>query len=109
MAQEVPRMSKVELRERLHDVVLLDVRSPKDWDRSEWKIKGSRREIPTEENRWMERHPKDRTYVLYCGSPNENTSAGSARKLMEAGYSSVYALKGGWNEWREAQYPMEKK
>jgi rhodanese-related sulfurtransferase len=32
-----------------------------------------------------------------------------ARKLMELGYTRVYALKGGWNEWKSADYPVEKK
>jgi 3-mercaptopyruvate sulfurtransferase SseA len=32
-----------------------------------------------------------------------------ALKLMGMGYSSVYALKGGWIEWEEAKYPIEKK
>jgi rhodanese-related sulfurtransferase len=32
-----------------------------------------------------------------------------AQKLMEMGYTKVYALKGGWREWSEAKYPTEKK
>jgi rhodanese-related sulfurtransferase len=67
MSEKVPRMSKEELRERLHEVVILDVRAEKDWNESDVKIEGSRREKPTEEYRWMERYPKDQTYVLYCG------------------------------------------
>jgi rhodanese-related sulfurtransferase len=29
--------------------------------------------------------------------------------LMEKGYTKVYALKGGWEEWNKAGYPTEKK
>jgi rhodanese-related sulfurtransferase len=32
-----------------------------------------------------------------------------AQKLMGMGYTKVYALKGGWREWSEANYPTEKK
>jgi rhodanese-related sulfurtransferase len=32
-----------------------------------------------------------------------------ALKLMEMGYPRVYALKGGWLEWEQAKYPVEKK
>jgi rhodanese-related sulfurtransferase len=32
-----------------------------------------------------------------------------ASKLIEMGYTSVYALKGGWVEWEKAGYPIEKK
>jgi len=28
---------------------------------------------------------------------------------MEMGFTKVYALKGGWNEWSNADYPTEKK
>jgi rhodanese-related sulfurtransferase len=66
MPGKVPRISKEELRERLHEIVLLDVRSEKDWEGSELKIQGAQRETPTEEKRWMEKYPKDQTYVLYC-------------------------------------------
>jgi rhodanese-related sulfurtransferase len=29
-----------------------------------------------------------------------------ALKLMNSGYKNVYALKGGWNEWINAGYPV---
>lgn len=32
-----------------------------------------------------------------------------ALKLKEMGYANVYALKGGWNEWEAAGFPVEKK
>jgi rhodanese-related sulfurtransferase len=32
-----------------------------------------------------------------------------AQKLMDMGYTKVYALKGGWREWLKANYPTEKK
>ena len=66
MDQEVPRMSKEELRERAREIEILDVRSEKDWSRSGSKIPGARRETPSDEDRWMERWPKEKTYVLYC-------------------------------------------
>jgi rhodanese-related sulfurtransferase len=32
-----------------------------------------------------------------------------AQNLLEMGYTKVYALKGGWKEWLNADYPTEKK
>jgi len=29
--------------------------------------------------------------------------------LIDLGYSRVFALKGGWNEWYDAGYPVEPK
>jgi 3-mercaptopyruvate sulfurtransferase SseA len=40
---------------------------------------------------------------------NEATSAWVALRLMEMGFTKVYALKGGWQEWSKNKYPTEKK
>jgi len=32
-----------------------------------------------------------------------------ARELVELGFKNVFALKGGWDEWLKAGYPVEKK
>jgi rhodanese-related sulfurtransferase len=32
-----------------------------------------------------------------------------AQELFNMGYTNVYVLKGGWHEWFDAKYPVEKK
>jgi rhodanese-related sulfurtransferase len=32
-----------------------------------------------------------------------------AQELKEIGFTRVFALKGGWDEWLRADYPTEKK
>jgi rhodanese-related sulfurtransferase len=32
-----------------------------------------------------------------------------AQAFINAGYPKVYALKAGWNEWFENNFPVEKK
>jgi len=32
-----------------------------------------------------------------------------AQKLIQKGYTKVFALKGGWNAWFKAEYPVEKR
>jgi 3-mercaptopyruvate sulfurtransferase SseA len=32
-----------------------------------------------------------------------------AQEFVAMGYTKVFALKGGWNEWRKAQFPVEAK
>jgi rhodanese-related sulfurtransferase len=32
-----------------------------------------------------------------------------AQELLSKGFTKVKALKGGWNEWVEAKYPVESK
>ena len=41
--------------------------------------------------------------------PNEHTSARAVLNLMDGGYTKAYALKGGWYEWFQAKYPVEKR
>lgn len=40
--------------------------------------------------------------VIYCSCPNEVSAAWMAKKLMDAGFRDVLALKGGIDAWREA-------
>ena len=65
--KEVPKITKEELRANLdnEDFVIIDVRILKDWDSSDYLIKGARRENPMDINVWFN-YPKDKTIVLYC-------------------------------------------
>jgi rhodanese-related sulfurtransferase len=48
-----------------HNVILLDVRAPKNWNVSDKKIKGAMRQDPYEVNIWAANLPKDKKIVLY--------------------------------------------
>ena len=67
MAEEVPRISKEEVKEMLgrSDTIIIDVRTGKSWDGTELKIKGAVREDPAKVNSWMDKYPKDKTLVFY--------------------------------------------
>jgi len=68
-AEEVPRMTKEQLKEMLDNpnVVIIDVRTGKDWSASDVKIKGAIREDSRKVKKWASKLEKDKTYVLYCG------------------------------------------
>lgn len=67
-AAEPPRMTKEELKAKLGspELVLLDVRTGKDWTGSGRKIPGAVREDPGAFSTWSSRYPKDKAIVLYC-------------------------------------------
>jgi len=67
-AEGITLISTDQLKEDLTkpDIVVIDVRAPHDWNSSEWKIQGARREAPAEVEQWMANYPKDKTIVLYC-------------------------------------------
>jgi len=48
---------------------------------------------------------KDAEIVLYCRS--DNMSHDAAADLVEAGYTNVKNLVGGFNAWKDAGLPME--
>lgn len=64
---DAPRMSRDELKAILGrtDLVVIDVRTGRSWEESHDKIKGAIREDPQEFKAWVNKYPKDKTYVLY--------------------------------------------
>jgi rhodanese-related sulfurtransferase len=56
-------------------------------------------------------YSKGTTFVVYCASSNEERSAINVNEVISKGrdgYTKVYVLKGGWEEWLKAGYPTEK-
>jgi rhodanese-related sulfurtransferase len=67
-AQDVPRISKDELKAKLEspDMMLIDVRADSDWKKSDEKIKGAIRMDPGTVDSWAATLPKDKEIILYC-------------------------------------------
>lgn len=68
-AESVQRITKEELKARLDnpDTMIIDVRSKRDWEKSDAKIPGAIRQSPsTEDMSWAARYPRDKSIVLYC-------------------------------------------
>ena len=67
-AQEAKRMTKEELKAMLGspDLVVVDVRTGRDWTGSDQKIKGALREDPRKVDDWAARYDKEKTVVIYC-------------------------------------------
>jgi len=65
---DIPRMTKEELRAKLGDpdLVVVDVRTEASWKDSASKIKGAVREDPNDVQTWLKKYPKDKTLVFYC-------------------------------------------
>ena len=69
LAAEVPRISAEELKALLGsaEVVIIDVRTGGDWDKSKEKINGAVREDPNKNAKsWADKYSKDKTVILYC-------------------------------------------
>lgn len=65
---DVPRVTKQGLRAIMDkpDVIVIDVRSGRDWTGSDSKIKGAVREDPEAVSSWANKYSKDKTLIFYC-------------------------------------------
>lgn len=66
-AASIPKMDKDELKNQLgsENVVVVDVRTGRDWSASEFKIKGAVR-VNDGDLTALESNDKEQTFVLYC-------------------------------------------
>jgi len=66
--QDVPRIPKNELKAKLGspDLLLIDVRTEADWEKSGDKISGAIRMDPATVDAWAATLPKDKEIILYC-------------------------------------------
>jgi rhodanese-related sulfurtransferase len=114
---DVPMMTKDQLKAMLGspDLVILDVRIGSDYFISDLQIRGAVRPNMGENIcGTTSKYPRGATFVFYCASPNEERSVMNLKHLTEGehqkdGYTKLYVLKGGWEEWLKAGYPTEKK
>jgi hypothetical protein len=69
VSTSAPRIAKEELKSMLGDpkLVIVDVRRSKDWNSSEYKIKGAVRGDPDPKKveSWVSSYGKDKTFVVY--------------------------------------------
>jgi len=67
-AADAQRISKDELRNMLDnpDLVIIDVRTEREWKKADLKIKGAVWEDADEVRSWAEKYPKDKIIALYC-------------------------------------------
>lgn len=85
--------------------VFVDVRSNGQYQAGH--IKGAK-SIPGSQllGRFNEIQP-GKTVITYCACKAEESSGHAASTLVSHGVKNVWALKGGWNDWKAAGYPTE--
>jgi rhodanese-related sulfurtransferase len=111
LSAEIQTISKEELKSKLgsYEYTILDVRSDHHWNSSENKIPGAIRLPDDKVDIWAENFHKNTPLVLYCACEGLGTSGRLVRRLMEKGFTHVYALSGGWTEWLMNSYPVVSK
>ena len=109
--KESLRISTDELKKILGspELVIVDVRDPISWSKSDSMILGAVREDPNNIDAWVKKYSKKKKIIFYCAWPYEKTSVRVARQLKKKGYEDVFALTGGWVAWQKANYAIENK
>lgn len=105
----VARITPEELKNKLEgasDVVVLDLRLPSHFAVSPETLPTAIRMAPNEVARRHAEIPRDRDIVLYCSCPNEAASTRAALLLKRYGIHRVRPLAGGYETWRERDFPL---
>jgi membrane protein DedA with SNARE-associated domain/rhodanese-related sulfurtransferase len=85
---------------------IVDLRHPLDYLPDPRVLPGALRIGPNEIRQHSEIIPRDRDVILYCTCPSEETSAKLALQLHKLGVYRVRPLRGGFDGWKEAGYPL---
>ena len=85
---------------------IVDLRHPLDYLPDPRVLPGAIRIGPNELTLHHEIIPRDRDIILYCTCPSEETSAKVALKLHKLGIYRVRPLRGGFDGWKSAGYPL---
>jgi membrane protein DedA with SNARE-associated domain/rhodanese-related sulfurtransferase len=86
--------------------LIVDLRHPLDYLPDPRVVPGAIRVSPSELTAHSAQLPRDRDLILYCTCPSEETSAKVALQLHKLGINRVRPLRGGFEGWRDAGYPL---
>jgi membrane protein DedA with SNARE-associated domain/rhodanese-related sulfurtransferase len=108
------RLEPSELKSMLDDAeangnkppFIVDLRHPLDYLPDPRVLPGALRIGPNEIKQHSEIIPRDRDVILYCTCPSEETSAKLALQLHKIGIYRVRPLRGGFDGWKQAGYPL---
>jgi len=85
---------------------IVDLRHPLDYLPDPRVLPGAVRIGPSQIAQFAAQIPRDRDIILYCTCPSEETSAKVALQLHRLGINRVRPLRGGFDGWKQAGYPL---
>jgi rhodanese-related sulfurtransferase len=91
--------------DRQDDMLIVDVRPEQAW--AAGHIPGAIVLPLAEMQARIAELPRNRDIIFYCACGAEEESARAGVILVKAGYTRVWALRGGWDAWLAEGYPTE--
>lgn len=101
--ETTPQISVRDLRNRLDDLHVLDVRQPGEW--AEGHIRGAQFITGAELPQRFDEVPSDRAVAVVCGSGYRSSASGSF--LGHQGHEQIINVLGGMSAWNSANYETE--
>jgi len=92
-------INKKDFQDNMRKGQLIDVRKKDKFEEN--KIKGARNFKKSQFSAKYTKLRKDQSIYIYCS--NGKTSFKSAKKLIKAGYSNVYVLENGFQEYNKKE------
>lgn len=86
--------------------MIVDLRHPLDMFTDPWMIPGAIRLPPNQLSTQGPGLPRNCDIILYC-TCNEASSVSTALRLRKMGITSVRPLLGGFDAWKQLNYPLE--
>ncbi len=106
-SEQAPRISKEEAEKLAKEgkAVFIDVRTENTY--SIGHIKGALSIPGSQLAMRITEIPPKKKIITYCACHAEETAGLAVAILKAHNIKDAAALKGGWNEWRDAHYPVE--
>ena len=98
----LPQLHVKELAERRHDFLVLDVRSPQEWEGGH--VPGARHVFLPELPQQLASLPRERPVAVYCDS---GYRASIAASLLQAHGFRAHNVPGSWQAWQACGLPQE--
>lgn len=108
-ASKIPLIQTEEVKRRIvyqEPVLILDVRSKEEFKKA--RIPRAVNVPLAELDKRLSEIPKDKDVVCYCGGGDCPLSRLAVQKLLQLGYTKVFEMPGGMEEWIQKGYPVEK-
>ncbi|MBN8555085.1 MAG: rhodanese-like domain-containing protein [Deltaproteobacteria bacterium] len=103
-----PELSVEQVKEKLGELKLIDVRRPDEFVGELGHIRGATLvTIETDLENYLDKLPKDATYAFVCRSGARSFTA--TQMALDKGFEKVFNMKGGMLAWNASGFEVEKK
>ncbi|MDB6148238.1 MAG: beta-lactamase domain protein, partial [Spartobacteria bacterium] len=100
---EIGQMNVHELNKRGADLQVVDVRSPREWNKGH--VPGARHIFLPELEKRVAELDRAKPTAVYCASGYRASIATSIMKLH--GFEALWNVPGSWEAWQKAGFPVE--